>query len=415
MSTPGTTNSGNDNDGPDGGLGKRVLSEAAPTGPVIPMREVGEASVAREQRDAAEQDERLRKSSWISVLLKRPEFAAISGTVLVFAIFAVTAGDSGMFRADGVINWLQVSAYLGIIATGACLLMIAGEFDLSIGSMIGFAGMVVALPAVYFHWPLWVSILLAFAGSMALGALNGYVVIRTKLPSFIVTLAFLFILRGLTLALSIMFANRTVVSGVGDLVANDWLARTFFSGTVGNGFFSWLAQMGWMPVLPNGDTLIQGVPKVIVWWVAMATGASLVLVRTQFGNWIFAVGGDANASRNVGVPVKKVKISLFVFTAFCACVFAVLQVCDIGSAAADRGLQKEFEAIIAAVIGGCLLTGGYGSVVGACFGAVIFGVVQIGITYTNISSDWFRVFLGAMLLLAVLFNNFVRTRVAQAR
>jgi simple sugar transport system permease protein len=147
----------------------------------------------------------------------------------------------------------------------------------------------------------------------------------------------------------------------------------------------------------------------------MATGASLLLARTQFGNWIFAVGGDANAARNVGVPVKRVKISLFVFTAFCACVFAVLQVCDIGSAAADRGLQKEFEAIIAAVIGGCLLTGGYGSVVGACFGAVIFGVVQIGITYTNISSDWFRVFLGAMLLLAVLFNNFVRIRVAQAR
>jgi simple sugar transport system permease protein len=240
-------------------------------------------------------------------------------------------------------------------------------------------------------------------------------VIRTKLPSFIVTLAFLFILRGLTLALSIMFANRTVVSGVGDLVANDWLARTFFYGTVGNSFFSWLAQIGWMPALPNGDALINGIPKVIVWWVAMATGASLILARTQFGNWIFAVGGDANAARNVGVPVKKVKISLFVFTAFCACVFAVLQVCDIGSAAADRGLQKEFEAIIAAVIGGCLLTGGYGSVVGACFGAVIFGVVQIGITYTNISSDWFRVFLGAMLLLAVLFNNFVRIRVAQAR
>ena len=416
MSTPRTTNSGNDSGGPDGGLGKRVLSGGgAPARPATSIRDVDEVSAAREKRGAAQQDERLRKSSWISVLLKRPEFAAISGTVLVFAIFALTAGDSGMFRADGVISWLQVSAYLGIIAIGACLLMIAGEFDLSIGSMIGFAGMMVALPAVYFHWPLWVSILLAFAGSMALGALNGYLVIRTKLPSFIVTLAFLFILRGLTLALSIMFANRTVVSGVGDLVASDWLARTFFYGTVGNGFFSGLAQMGWMPALPNGDALIKGIPKVIVWWVAMATGASLILARTQFGNWIFAVGGDANASRNVGVPVKKVKISLFVFTAFCACVFAVLQVCDIGSAAADRGLQKEFEAIIAAVIGGCLLTGGYGSVVGACFGAVIFGVVQIDITYTNISSDWFRVFLGAMLLLAVLFNNFVRIRVAQAR
>ncbi|MEG1118145.1 MAG: ABC transporter permease, partial [Janthinobacterium sp.] len=117
----------------------------------------------------------------------------------------------------------------------------------------------------------------------------------------------------------------------------------------------------------------------------------------------------------VGVPVRKVKISLFVFTAFCACLFATLQVCDIGSAAADRGMQKEFEAIIAAVIGGALLTGGYGSVVGACFGALIFGVVQIGITYTNINSDWFRVFLGVMLLIAVLFNNFVRSRVTEAR
>src|SRR5690349_8314320 len=97
-----------------------------------------------------------------------------------------------------------------------------------------------------------------------------------------------------------------------------------------------------------------------------------------------------------------------------ACPFAVLQVCDIGSAAADRGLQKEFEAIIAAVIGGTLLTGGYGSVVGACFGALIFGVVQIGITYTNVSSDWFRVFLGVMLLIAVLFNHYVRRRVAQS-
>lgn len=229
MSTPRTTNSGNDSGGPDGGLGKRVLSGGVPAGPATAIREVDEVSAALEKRGAAQQDERLRKSSWISTLLKRPEFAAISGTVLVFAIFAFTAGDSGMFRADGVINWLQVSAYLGIIAVGACLLMIAGEFDLSIGSMIGFAGMVVALPAVYFHWPLWVSILLAFAGSIALGALNGYLVIRTKLPSFIVTLAFLFILRGLTLALSIMFANRTVVSGVGDLVANDWLARTFFT------------------------------------------------------------------------------------------------------------------------------------------------------------------------------------------
>ena len=127
------------------------------------------------------------------------------------------------------------------------------------------------------------------------------------------------------------------------------------------------------------------------------------------------MGGDANAAKNVGVPVRRVKVSLFMFTALCAWIFAMLQICDVGSAAADRGLQKEFEAIIAAVIGGTLLTGGYGSVVGATFGALIFGVVQIGITYTNVNSDWFRVFLGGMLLVAVLFNNQVRKRVTEAR
>lgn len=360
-------------------------------------------------------DERVGKTSRAKQLFGRPEFASISGTVLVFAFFIITAGDSGMFNLDGVVNWMQVASYLGIIAIGACVLMIAGEFDLSIGSMIGFAGMMIAIPTIYFQWPLWAAIVFAFAGSMALGWLNGYIVIKTRLPSFIVTLAFLFILRGLTLALSIMFANRTIVSGVGDLAANDWLASLLFQGNVATGLFHWLGAHGWIAVLDDGSPLVKGIPKVIAWWVVLAAGAAFVLSRTRFGNWMFAVGGDANAAKNVGVPVRKVKISLFVFTAFCACLFATLQVCDIGSAAADRGMQKEFEAIIAAVIGGALLTGGYGSVVGACFGALIFGVVQIGITYTNINSDWFRVFLGVMLLIAVLFNNFVRSRVTESR
>jgi simple sugar transport system permease protein len=173
--------------------------------------------------------------------------------------------------------------------------------------------------------------------------------------------------------------------------------------------------MGIGKLLDSGEPLVPGIPKVILWWFALAAVSAFVLAKTRYGNWILAVGGDANAAKNVGVPVKRVKISLFVLTAFCSCLFAVLQVCDIGSAAADRGLQKEFEAIIAAVIGGTLLTGGYGSVIGACFGALIFGVVQIGITYTNVSSDWFRVFLGVMLLLAVLFNHYVRRRVSQAQ
>src|SRR5882762_4394127 len=219
---------------------------------------------------AAPADERIRRESRFGPLLNRPEFAAISGAVLVFVVFGLAAGRSGMFNLDGIMNWSQVSAYLGLLAVGACLLMIAGEFDLSIGSMIGFAGMMVAIPSVYFHCPISLSILFAFAGSMLLGALNGYLVMRTRLPSFIVTLAFLFILRGLTLALSIMFADRTIVSGVGDIAAKDWLANTLFHGVAFRDVFAWLGHIGILKMLDNGQPLVPGIPKVLLWWVVLA-------------------------------------------------------------------------------------------------------------------------------------------------
>lgn len=268
-----------------------------------------------------------------------------------------------MFNADGILNWTTVSAQLGIIAVGACLLMIAGEFDLSIGSMIGFAGMMIAIPAVYWDWPVWAAILFAFAGAMAVGFLNGYIVVRTGLPSFIVSLAFLFILRGLTIALSIALTNKTIISGVGNLAEGDWLAA-MFGGEIGTGLFTWLGQSGWIETYSDGTPVVTGIPMVVVWWFLLTAVCSFVLLRTAFGNWIFSSGGDANAAKNVGVPTDRVKIILFMFTAFCATVFAACQVLEFGSAAADRGLLKEFEAIIAAVIGGALLTGGYGSVIG---------------------------------------------------
>ena len=362
-----------------------------------------------------EHDDRVQRTSLLVQVMGRPESASIAGALLVFAIFGYAASGSGMFAIDGILNWQTVAAYLGIIAIGACLLMIGGEFDLSLGSMIGFAGMMITIPPLYFHWPVWLSLLFAFSGCIGLGWLNGYLVIKTRLPSFIVTLAFLFILRGLSLALSIHFTNRTIVSGIGVLAAEDPVASALFVGTVGGELFHWLAAHRLIATLSDGGPVVQGVPKVILWWGVVLAAAWAVLSLTRVGNWIYAVGGDAHAAKNVGVPVKQVKTGLFMFTAFCACLFAALQVCEIGSAAADRGLQKEFEAIIAAVIGGTLLTGGYGSVIGASVGALIFGVVQIGITYTDANSDWFRVFLGLMLLVAVVFNNFVRRRVTESK
>jgi len=363
---------------------------------------------------SASRDERLRPQSNLRRLLSRPELGAFAGAVLVFAFFGLTAHGTGMFAADGVLNWTTVSAQLMIIAVGAALLMVAGEFDLSVGSMIGFAGMMIALPTVVFHWPISLSVLFAFAGALLIGFVNGLLVIRTGLPSFIVTLASLYILRGLTIALSILFTNRTIVGGVKE-AAEGTFVSFLFSGWVGQSFFAWLADHDIIARLPNGDPSVKGVPMVIVWAVIISVIGHIVLARTRFGNWIFGAGGDANAARNVGVPVGAVKVSLFMVTAFCATVFAACEVFEFGSAASDRGLLKEFEAIIAAVIGGCLLTGGYGSVIGACLGALIFGVVQMGILFTGAPNDWFRVFLGSMLLIAVLFNNLIRRRVVSGR
>jgi simple sugar transport system permease protein len=280
--------------------------------------------------------------------------------------------------------------------------------------MIGFAGMMIALPTISFHVPITLSILFAFAGALLIGFLNGLVVVRTGLPSFIVTLASLYILRGLTLALSILFTNRTIVGGVKEAAEGSFVGF-LFSGTVGDPIFTWLADHDIIGHLPNGDPSVKGIPMPILWALAIAIIGHIVLTKTKAGNWIFASGGDANAARSVGVPVAGVKIALFMLTAFCATVFAACQVLEFGSAASDRGLLKEFEAIIAAVIGGCLLTGGYGSVVGACFGALIYGVVQQGIEFIQVPNDWFRVFLGGMLLIAVLFNNLLRRRIVSGR
>ncbi|MEC8156491.1 MAG: ABC transporter permease [SAR324 cluster bacterium] len=369
-----------------------------------------------ENGSQASSDERLRDVSFLSRQLNKPELGAISGAVLVFVFFGLTAGGTGMFAPDGILNWSTVSAQLGLIAIGACLLMIAGEFDLSIGSMIGFAGIMIAVPTVYWDWPVWLSIIFAFTGAMSIGFINGYIVVRTGLPSFIVSLAFLFILRGLTIGLSQFFTNRTIIGGVRDIAEeqNDWMAP-LFGGKAFQGFFQWLGDNGWIETFADGTPLVSGIPAVILWFLGLVIVCQWMLLKTRFGNWIFASGGDAVAARNVGVPASRVKIMLFMFTAFCATVYAACQVIEFGSAAADRGLLKEFEAIIAAVIGGTLLTGGYGSVVGACFGALIFGVVQMGIFFLGIDSSWFRVFLGGMLLIAVIFNNFIRKKVTEAR
>ena len=171
-----------------------------------------------------------------------------------------------------------------------------------------------------------------------------------------------------------------------------------------------MGEQGWIGMRSDGAPFVPGIPMSIVWWIGVAIVAGWILTKTRFGNWIYATGGDANVARNVGVPVARVKIILFIGTACAATLLACIQVMEAGSADTLRGTLKEFEAIIAAVIGGVLLTGGYGTVIGAILGALIFGLVQMGIFYTGIDTDWFKVFLGAMILIAVLVNNYIRAK-----
>ncbi len=359
-------------------------------------------------------DERLLKTGFWTRVMRRPELGAVAGLIIV-AVFFFFFASPEMFTLSGVMTILAPASQLGILAVAASLLMIGGEFDLSIGSMVAFAGLIFGAAVTNYALPLSVAIGVTMLVAALAGAINGQIVIRTRLPSFIVTLAFLFILRGLTLVgLKAATGGSTQLRGVVDALPDNTLRR-FFSGLAFQDLFGWFAAQGWIDKFDNGTPKVGGIPVSIVWFVGLTALATWVLLRSRVGNWIFAAGGDPTAARNSGVPVDRVKTGLFVLTACAAALVAIITVLDAGSSDARRGYQKEFEAIIAAVIGGSLLTGGYGSAIGAFFGAIIFGMVSIGLSYTSFDSDWFQVFLGAMLLVAVFFNNFIRRKVTGER
>ncbi len=359
-------------------------------------------------------DERLAKTSFAARLIRRPELVAFAGFVLV-TLFFVTVANPAMFTVAGIMNFLTPAAQLGIIAIAASLLMIAGEFDLSVGSMIAFSGLIFGVALSVLTLPLPAAIILTLAVAAVVGVLNAQITLRTGLPSFIVTLAFMFVLRGLSLVgLKLVTGGATQLRGLREL-AGDGILVQFFSGVAFQGLFEWLATHDLVAKFDSGLPKVAGVPVAIIWFVSLTAVATLILLRTRFGNWIFAAGGDPKAARNSGVPVRKVKTILFVMTACSAALVGIITSLDAGSTDALRGSQKEFEAVIAAVIGGCLLTGGYGSAIGAFFGAILFGMVVIGLTYTTIDQDWYLVFLGGMLLFAVMFNSAVRRRVTGER
>jgi simple sugar transport system permease protein len=337
-------------------------------------------------------DERVATSSQLRRLLVRPEVGALFGAIVVLIFFSAM---SDTFRsASGIANWLDPASTLGIMAVAVALLMIGGEFDLSAGVQTGTAGLTVAILATKYHVNVWLSILVALVLALAIGYFNGVMVTRTKLPSFIITLGTFLGLQGINLGVTKALTGTVLVSGI--------------SGE--SGFTS--AHFLFASSVKLGSHLFK---VSIVWWVLLTIAASYLLLRSRFGNWIFAAGGDDLAARNVGVPADRTKMQLFMGVSVAAWLVGTISVLRFTTVQANQGIGQELIYIVAAVIGGCLLTGGYGSVVGAALGALIFGMVSQGIVYVGWDADWFKLFLGVMLLIAVLANTYLRRYAERSR
>jgi simple sugar transport system permease protein len=337
-------------------------------------------------------DERIARVGFLRRLLVKPELGSLIGAVFIFVFFSLL---SDVFRStSGIANWLDPASTIGIMAVPVALLMIGGHFDLSAGVMLGTAGLTTGILTTEYNMVLWVAMLVSLAVCLGIGFFNGYLVIRTGLPSFIITLATFLMLQGLNLGITKLITDTVQVQGLS--------AEPFYEG----------ARKVFASTVSIGGQQFQ---ITILWWVLFTALASWVLLRTKFGNWIFATGGDANASRNVGVPTNRTTITLFMLVALGAWFVGNTQIIRLSSIQANAGFGLELTYIVAAVIGGCLLTGGFGSAIGASVGALIFGMTSQGIVYAGWDSDWFKFFLGAMLLLAVLANQFVRKFAEQTR
>lgn len=340
-------------------------------------------------------DERLVKTGRLTRILRRPELGALMGAIVIYVMFAsFDQTDGGIFTTiGGTARWTDVAASVGIVAVPVALLMIAGEFDLSAGVMVGTSGLLAGLLISEYNLPVWPAIILTLLFAVGIGLTNGWLVSLTGLPSFIVTLAMFFSLRGLNLGVTKALTDTVRVAGI-DEGSGYESAKAVFASTF------------WAP----NDFRIS-----VVWWLGITIVATWVLTRTKWGNWIYASGGDKVAARNVGVPVRRTKITGFVLTSTAAALVGIMSLMRLKSMQAGQGVGEEFTFIIAAVVGGCLLTGGYGSAIGASIGASIIGMAFIGIAYAGWNTDWTWLFLGIILFIAVLVNTFIGRRAQGAR
>lgn len=321
----------------------------------------------------------VRKRGFIERLLRITWLGPAIAVIVIYVFFGIFGGATGFLTASGTAGWLNTAAELGIIAVPIGLLMISGEFDLSTGSVVGASAIIVALGSGFYGIPVAYTIVAALALGVVVGSFNAFLVNFTKLPSFIVTLASNFILAGTSLGVSRLISGSSNVS---------------------------FRDAGWAEPIFSSKWNFFNIS--IIWWLLATLLAAWVLRQTRLGNWILATGGNADAARRAGVPVNRVKLILFIWTALSASFVGIMSAVMYNQGNAAQGQGYVFQTAIAAVIGGVLLQGGFGTVTGIVLGCIIYGIVGLGLFYTGWPTDWLQTFIGALLVIAVLTNNVIR-------
>jgi len=304
-----------------------------------------------------------------------PEIAAGVSFLVICVVFAILSNRFLTLSTWGEI--LATGAELGIIAVPVALLMISGNFDLSVGSTYALSGMV-------FIWALnsglhpVISLIIAIASGAGVGFFNGTVVLKMHIHSFIVTLGVMMLLRGLLL----VWTEGFPASVKGGKAAHPVL-------------FGLLAgRIGRTPLRTSA-----------IWFILTTAVLTFVLFNTRHGNWTFATGGDVESARDEGVLVDRVQLINFVIVGSMAAVSGLLEVGRMFSAFPTLGVGMELETIASAVIGGCLLTGGAGSVFGAFIGALLMSTVRIGLVLAGAPAYWYQAFIGLLVIIAVILRE----------
>jgi len=326
---------------------------------------------------AASRDAAGRVVGVVRRLLQRPELASLAGLVVAFAVFSILRPDLFLTKDNGV-NVASLAAQYGIVAVGVTVLMIAGHFDLSVGTIVGLTGWAMYYFGNVLGLPPILTILCTLAVGTLLGALNGVIQVRTGLPSFVITLATSLVYRG------ILTMNTSGFPVVVKFPAS-------------------YAQV-------IAGKLLFGYRMSLLWFLVLAALATLFLLRTRMGNWAFAIGQNPTAARNLGVPVARTTVTVFALSGFTAGVAGIVVAVQYFSIDANRGVGWELIAIAVTVIGGTLLTGGYGSVFGTVLGAFMYAMVNAGLLLVGLQGYWVNIFLGIVVLVAVLINRVVIDR-----